>query len=47
MPLTLDMTQPYAETSVVSMIFFLIYLGVGLAVALGGRSLLRDDVAGN
>jgi hypothetical protein len=46
-PLTLDMSQPYAETSVVSMLFFLAYLGVGLALALGGRSLLQDDLDRN
>jgi hypothetical protein len=43
-PLTLDFSQAYAATSLAALAVATGLLLAGLAVALGGRSLLRDDV---
>ncbi len=43
-PLTLDMSQAYAATSLMVMLAVTALLVFGLSVALGGRPLLRDDL---
>jgi len=44
LPLTLDMSQAYAATSLMVMVAVAALLVFGLSAALGGRPLLRDDL---
>jgi len=45
-PLTFDFTQMYAATSLALMAAIVVVLAAALGIALGGRSLLADDVGG-